>query len=125
MARGGSSPLRRMRGIPFRRGFVARRESRKAAGATEHVTNPHQRIPLGGRGNRFRTPQLHDATTSKATTSGRSSTDYVLQPAREPATDNESWPAFESTAAELETRLNFCWRRSRSPPKSQEVIEHA
>jgi protein-tyrosine-phosphatase len=50
----------------------------------------------------------------------------VRDPAREPGTDDESLPAFERTAAELETRIGFLLEAIRHNTDSQEeVIEHA
>jgi ArsR family transcriptional regulator, arsenate/arsenite/antimonite-responsive transcriptional repressor / arsenate reductase (thioredoxin) len=45
----------------------------------------------------------------------------VRDPAREPGTDEETLPAFERTAAELETRIAFLLEAI----NSQEVFEHA
>jgi ArsR family transcriptional regulator, arsenate/arsenite/antimonite-responsive transcriptional repressor / arsenate reductase (thioredoxin) len=45
----------------------------------------------------------------------------VRDPAREPGTDDQTLPAFERTAAELETRINFLL----ATIKHREVIEHA
>jgi protein-tyrosine-phosphatase/DNA-binding transcriptional ArsR family regulator len=44
----------------------------------------------------------------------------VRDPAREPGTDDETLPAFERTAAEIETRIGFLLEAI-----NQEVIEHA
>jgi protein-tyrosine-phosphatase/DNA-binding transcriptional ArsR family regulator len=49
----------------------------------------------------------------------------VRDPAREPGTDDETLPAFERTAAELETRIGFLLQAIRHTIDSQEVIEHA
>lgn len=49
----------------------------------------------------------------------------VRDPAREPGTDDETLPAFERTAAELETRIGFLLEAIKHTPDSQEVIEHA
>jgi ArsR family transcriptional regulator, arsenate/arsenite/antimonite-responsive transcriptional repressor / arsenate reductase (thioredoxin) len=49
----------------------------------------------------------------------------VRDPAHEPGTDEETLPAFERTAAELETRIGFWLQAIEHPRDSQEVIEHA
>ena len=49
----------------------------------------------------------------------------VRDPGREPGTDDETLPAFERTAAELETRIGFLLEAIKHPTDSQEVIEHA
>jgi protein-tyrosine-phosphatase/DNA-binding transcriptional ArsR family regulator len=49
----------------------------------------------------------------------------VRDPAREPGTDDETLPAFERTAAELETRIRFLCEAIDQTTHSQEVIEHA
>lgn len=49
----------------------------------------------------------------------------VRDPAREPGTEDESLPAFERTAAELETRIGFWLEAIRHSTDSREVIEHA
>ena len=49
----------------------------------------------------------------------------VRDPAREPGTDDETLPAFERTAAELETRIGFLLAAIEHTTDSQEVIEHA
>jgi protein-tyrosine-phosphatase/DNA-binding transcriptional ArsR family regulator len=49
----------------------------------------------------------------------------VRDPAREPGSDDETLPAFERTAAELETRIGFLLRAIEHTTDSQEVIEHA
>ena len=49
----------------------------------------------------------------------------VRDPAREPGTDDETLPAFERTAAELETRIGFLLAAIEHTHDSQEVIEHA
>jgi ArsR family transcriptional regulator, arsenate/arsenite/antimonite-responsive transcriptional repressor / arsenate reductase (thioredoxin) len=49
----------------------------------------------------------------------------VRDPAREPGTDDETLPAFEHTAAELETRIAFLLEAIEHTTDSQEVIEHA
>jgi ArsR family transcriptional regulator, arsenate/arsenite/antimonite-responsive transcriptional repressor / arsenate reductase (thioredoxin) len=49
----------------------------------------------------------------------------VRDPAREPGTDHETLPAFERTAAELETRTGFLLQAIKHNTGSQEVIEHA
>jgi protein-tyrosine-phosphatase/DNA-binding transcriptional ArsR family regulator len=49
----------------------------------------------------------------------------VRDPAREPGTDAETLPAFERTAAELETRIGFFLEAISHTTDSQEVIEHA
>ena len=49
----------------------------------------------------------------------------VRDPAREPGTDDETLPAFERTAAELETRIGFLLEAIKHTTDSQEVIEHA
>jgi protein-tyrosine-phosphatase len=49
----------------------------------------------------------------------------VRDPAREPGTDDETLPAFERTAAELETRIGFLLEAIEHTTDSQEVIDHA
>lgn len=49
----------------------------------------------------------------------------VRDPAREPRTDDESLPAFERTAAELETRIGFLLAAIEHTTGTQEVSEHA
>jgi protein-tyrosine-phosphatase/DNA-binding transcriptional ArsR family regulator len=49
----------------------------------------------------------------------------VPDPGREPGTDDETRPAFERTAAELETRIGFLLEALKHINDSQEVIEHA
>ena len=49
----------------------------------------------------------------------------VRDPARESGTDDETLPAFERTAAELETRISFLLEAINHNPGTQEVIEHA
>ena len=49
----------------------------------------------------------------------------VRDPAREPGTDDETLPAFERTAAELETRIGFLLAAIEHTHDSQEVLEHA
>jgi ArsR family transcriptional regulator, arsenate/arsenite/antimonite-responsive transcriptional repressor / arsenate reductase (thioredoxin) len=49
----------------------------------------------------------------------------VRDPAREPGTDDESLPAFERTAAELETRIGFLLEAIEHTTGIQEVREHA
>jgi hypothetical protein len=49
----------------------------------------------------------------------------VRDPARERGTDDENLPAFERTAAELETRIGFLLAAIRHTTDLQEVIEHA
>lgn len=49
----------------------------------------------------------------------------VRDPAREPGTDDETLPAFERTAAELETRIAFLLEAITHTTDRQEVIEHA
>ncbi len=49
----------------------------------------------------------------------------VRDPAREPGTDEETLPAFESTAAELEERIGFLLAAISQTHRNQEVIEHA
>ena len=49
----------------------------------------------------------------------------VRDPAREPGTDDEILPAFEHTAAELETRIGFLLAAIKHATDSQEVIGHA
>jgi protein-tyrosine-phosphatase/DNA-binding transcriptional ArsR family regulator len=49
----------------------------------------------------------------------------VCDPAREPGTDDETLPAFERTAAELETRIGFLLEAIKHTTDPQEVIEHA
>jgi protein-tyrosine-phosphatase/DNA-binding transcriptional ArsR family regulator len=49
----------------------------------------------------------------------------LRDPAREPGTDAETLPAFERTAAELETRIGFLLEAIAPTASSKEVIEHA
>ena len=49
----------------------------------------------------------------------------VRDPAREPGTDDETVPAFERTATELETRIGFLLEAIKQITDSEEVIEHA
>jgi ArsR family transcriptional regulator, arsenate/arsenite/antimonite-responsive transcriptional repressor / arsenate reductase (thioredoxin) len=49
----------------------------------------------------------------------------VRDPAREPGTDDETMPAFERTAAELETRIGFLLEAINHTTGTKEVIEHA
>jgi protein-tyrosine-phosphatase len=49
----------------------------------------------------------------------------VRDPAREPGTDDETLPAFERTAAELETRIGFLLEAIKHTTDSEEVTEHA
>jgi protein-tyrosine-phosphatase/DNA-binding transcriptional ArsR family regulator len=49
----------------------------------------------------------------------------VRDPAREPGTDEETLPAFERTAAELETRIGFLLAAVAQTTDSQEVMTHA
>ena len=49
----------------------------------------------------------------------------VRDPARELGTDDETLPAFERTAVELEIRIGFLLEAIRHTTDSQEVIEHA
>ena len=49
----------------------------------------------------------------------------VRDPAREPGTGDETLPAFEHTAAELETRIGFLLAAIKHTTDPQEVIEHA
>ena len=49
----------------------------------------------------------------------------VRDPAREPGTADETLPAFERTAAELETRIGFLLEAIKHTTDSQEVTEHA
>ena len=49
----------------------------------------------------------------------------VRDPAREPGTDDETFPAFERTAAELETRIGFLLEAIEHTVSTQEVSEHA
>ena len=49
----------------------------------------------------------------------------IRDPGREPGTDHETLPAFERTAAELETRTGFLLQAINHNTGSQEVIEHA
>ena len=49
----------------------------------------------------------------------------VRDPAREPGTDEETLPAFERTAAELETRIGFLLAAIAHTTGIQEVSEHA
>ena len=48
----------------------------------------------------------------------------VRDPGREPGTDAETLPAFERTAAELETRIGFLLAAINHPTDAQEVLEH-
>ena len=48
----------------------------------------------------------------------------VRDPARETGPDDETLPAFERTAAELETRIGFLREAIRSTTDTQEVTEH-
>ena len=45
----------------------------------------------------------------------------IPDPAAEPGSDAETYPAFERTAAELETRIRFLLHRIAEPPANQEV----
>ena len=45
----------------------------------------------------------------------------IPDPAAEPGSDAETHPAFERTAAELETRIWFLLHRIAEPPANQEV----
>jgi protein-tyrosine-phosphatase/DNA-binding transcriptional ArsR family regulator len=49
----------------------------------------------------------------------------VRDPAREPGTDAETLPAFERTAAELETRIGYLLEAIKHTTGTQEVSEHA
>jgi len=49
----------------------------------------------------------------------------VPDPAREPGPDDETLPAFESTAAELETRIGFWLEAIKQTTDTEEVTEHA
>ena len=49
----------------------------------------------------------------------------VRDPAREPGTDDETLPAFERTAAELESRIGFLLAAIEHTQDPEEVIEHA
>jgi protein-tyrosine-phosphatase/DNA-binding transcriptional ArsR family regulator len=49
----------------------------------------------------------------------------VRDPAREPGTEKQTLPAFEGTAAELQTRIGFWLEAIKHTTDSQEVIEHA
>jgi protein-tyrosine-phosphatase len=48
----------------------------------------------------------------------------IADPAREPGTDEQTLPAFERTAAELETRIHFLLEAIAHTTGSQEVIAH-
>jgi protein-tyrosine-phosphatase/DNA-binding transcriptional ArsR family regulator len=49
----------------------------------------------------------------------------IRDPAREPGTDEETLPAFERTAAELETRIGFLLEAIGGTTSTKEDIEHA
>jgi protein-tyrosine-phosphatase/DNA-binding transcriptional ArsR family regulator len=49
----------------------------------------------------------------------------VRDPGREPGTDTETLPAFERTAAELETRIAFLLAAINHPTHTEEALEHA
>jgi protein-tyrosine-phosphatase/DNA-binding transcriptional ArsR family regulator len=49
----------------------------------------------------------------------------LRDPAREPGTDDETLPAFERTAAELEMRIRFLLEAIKQTTGPEEVIEHA
>jgi protein-tyrosine-phosphatase/DNA-binding transcriptional ArsR family regulator len=49
----------------------------------------------------------------------------VRDPAREPGTDEQTLPAFERTATELEMRIGFLLAAMKQTTGNQEVIEHA
>jgi len=49
----------------------------------------------------------------------------IRDPAREPGTDEETRPAFERVAAELETRIGFLLEAIGSTTGTKEDIEHA
>jgi ArsR family transcriptional regulator, arsenate/arsenite/antimonite-responsive transcriptional repressor / arsenate reductase (thioredoxin) len=49
----------------------------------------------------------------------------VRDPAREPGTDDETLPAFQRTAAELEMRIGFLLEAIKQTTGTQEAIEHA
>jgi len=46
----------------------------------------------------------------------------IPDPAAEPGSDTETYPAFERTAAELETRINFLLHRIESDVRDREVL---
>jgi ArsR family transcriptional regulator, arsenate/arsenite/antimonite-responsive transcriptional repressor / arsenate reductase (thioredoxin) len=49
----------------------------------------------------------------------------VRDPAREPGADDETLPAFERTAAELETRIGFLLEEINQTTGTEEVMQHA
>jgi protein-tyrosine-phosphatase len=49
----------------------------------------------------------------------------VRDPAREPGVDEETLPAFERTAAELEERIGFLLEAIKQTAGNEEVTEHA
>ena len=49
----------------------------------------------------------------------------VRDPAREPGTDTQTLPAFERTAAELETRIGFLLEAIGQTNGNEEVTHHA
>ena len=49
----------------------------------------------------------------------------IPDPGREPGTDEETLPAFERTAAEIETRIGFLIEAIEQTTTNQEVTEHA
>jgi ArsR family transcriptional regulator, arsenate/arsenite/antimonite-responsive transcriptional repressor / arsenate reductase (thioredoxin) len=49
----------------------------------------------------------------------------IRDPAREPGSDEETLPAFEHTAAELETRIDFLIEAIAQTTGTREVAEHA
>jgi protein-tyrosine-phosphatase len=49
----------------------------------------------------------------------------LRDPAREPGNDDETLPAFERTAAELETRIRFLLEATKHTINSEEASEHA
>jgi ArsR family transcriptional regulator, arsenate/arsenite/antimonite-responsive transcriptional repressor / arsenate reductase (thioredoxin) len=49
----------------------------------------------------------------------------VRDPAREPGADEETLPAFERTAAELETRIGFLLEEINQTTGTEEVMQHA
>jgi protein-tyrosine-phosphatase len=49
----------------------------------------------------------------------------IRDPAREPGTEEQTLPAFERTAAELETRIGFLFEAIGKTKDTKEVLEHA
>jgi hypothetical protein len=49
----------------------------------------------------------------------------VRDPAREPGADDETLPAFQRTAAELEARIGFLLAAIEHTTDPEEVVEHA